>query len=104
MLAVVHHLTAVTRLNDVLALVEPDHRVQTVFTVAPSSMLSRGVGDHLRAEGVCLVPFDQATQMSWDLAVAAGDGALERLHGPVMWVPHGMSPGMRIHRWRGAGA
>ncbi|MFC5754542.1 hypothetical protein [Actinomadura rugatobispora] len=103
MLAVVHHLTAVTRLNDVLTLVEPDQRVQTVHTVAPSSVFSRGVVDHLRATGACLVPFDHATQMPWDLAVAAGDGALERLHAPVLHLQHGMGPTMLSRRWAGAG-
>ncbi|MDL4813748.1 hypothetical protein [Actinomadura opuntiae] len=103
MLAVVHHLAAVTRLDDVLGLVEPDQRVQTVYTVAPSSVFSRGVDDHLRAAGACVVPFDHATQMPWDLAVAAGDGALERLHAPVLHLQHGMGPTVLSHRWVGAG-
>ncbi|MFD0683453.1 hypothetical protein [Actinomadura fibrosa] len=102
-LAVAHHLTAVTRLNDVLALVEPDPRVQTVYTVAPSSVFSRGAADHLRAMGVCLISFDHATQMFWDLVLAAGDGALERLHAPILHLQHGMGPSMLGQRWAGAG-
>ncbi|GAA3932181.1 hypothetical protein GCM10023085_11870 [Actinomadura viridis] len=102
-LAVAHHLTAATRLADVLTLIERDRRVQTVYTVAPASVFSPGVADHLRAAGALVIPFDRAAHTSFDLAIAAGDGGLERLHAPVLLLQHGMGPATRSHRWAGAG-
>ncbi|MBA9002533.1 hypothetical protein [Thermomonospora cellulosilytica] len=102
-LVVVHHLTAATRLADVVPLVGRDRRIQTVFTASAASVLSAGIGEHLRACGGVVIPFRQATQIRFDLAVAAGDGDLARVHAPVLHLQHGMGPGVRSHRWAGAG-
>lgn len=102
-LMVVHHLTAATRLADVAPLVERDRRIQTLYTVAPTSLLSAGTGRHLAASGAVVIPFAQATQTRFDLAVAAGDGALERLHAPVLTLQHGAGPGTVARRFEGAG-
>jgi hypothetical protein len=102
-LMVVHHLTAATRLADVAPLVERDRRIQTVYTVAPSSALAAGTARHLAASGALTIPFAQAAQTRFDLAVAAGDGALERVHAPVLMLQHGMGPGKLARRWDGAG-
>ncbi|MFA1541429.1 hypothetical protein [Actinomadura monticuli] len=102
-LMVVHHLTAATRLADVAPLVERDRRVQTVYTVAPASAVGAGTARHLAASGALVVPFAQAAQTRFDLAVAAGDGGLERLHAPVLVLQHGMGPGKLARRWDGTG-
>jgi hypothetical protein len=102
-LMVVHHLTAATRLADVAPLVERDRRIQTVYTVAPSSALAAGAARHLAASGALTIPFAQAAQTRFDLAVAAGDGGLERVHAPVLMLQHGMGPGKLARRWDGAG-
>lgn len=102
-LVVVHHLTAATRLADVVPLVERDRRIQAVYTVAPSSVLSAGVADHLHASGNLVIPYKQAVQTSFHLALAAGDGGLERIHAPVLHLQHGMGPAVLSHRWAGAG-
>ncbi|CNE47038.1 Uncharacterised protein [Mycobacterium tuberculosis] len=102
-LMVVHHLTAATRLADVAPLVERDRRIQTVYTVAPSSALAAGTARHLAASGALTIPFAQAAQTRFDLAVAAGDGGLERVHAPVLMLQHGMGPGKLARRWDGAG-
>ncbi|GII95492.1 hypothetical protein [Sinosporangium siamense] len=91
-LVVVHHLTAATRLMDIVPLVESDHRVQLVYTVPPSSVFASGAHDFLRkAEGL-VMPWSQATETRFDLAMAAGEGMLEQLHAPIMSFFHGAGP------------
>ncbi|MCO5999422.1 hypothetical protein [Actinoallomurus rhizosphaericola] len=102
-LVVVHHLTAATRLADVVPLVEGDRRIQVVYTESPASVLRVGVGDHLRGLGGLLIPYHQAIRTSFDLAIAAGDGRLQDLHAPVLTLPHGAPPGVLVHRWAGRG-
>jgi hypothetical protein len=102
-LVVAHHLAAGTRLADLVALVERDRRIQVVYTESPSSLLTVGVADYLRGTGGAVVPWHQAVNIEWDLAIAAGLGALEQIHGPVLWMSHGIGPGVRAHRWAGAG-
>ncbi|POM27609.1 hypothetical protein BTM25_20250 [Actinomadura rubteroloni] len=102
-LAVVHHVTAATRLADVLPLVERDRRVQVVYTVAPASVLSVGATEYLRAAGAVEIPFEQAAQNRFDLAVSAGDGALQHVNAPVLLLQHGMGPSVAARRWDGAG-
>jgi hypothetical protein len=50
-----------------------------------------------------VVPWQQAVNTEWDLAIAAGHGALEQIHGPVLWMPHGIGPNRLGHRWAGSG-
>jgi hypothetical protein len=102
-LVVVHHLTAATRLVDVLPLLESDRRVQLVFTLAPSSMFSAGACGFLDRLGGVVVPWQQATAVSCDLAVAASRGLLKQLHAPVLTLPHGVSFNKFPARWRGPG-
>jgi hypothetical protein len=102
-LVAAHHLAAATRLADVVELVERDRRIQVVYTEAPSSWLSVGVADFLRAAGGVFIPWNQAVNTEWDLAIAAGLGALEQIHSSVIWMSHGIGPGVRAHRWAGSG-
>jgi hypothetical protein len=102
-LVVAHHLASATRLVDVVSLVERDRRVQTAYTVAPASVFSVGVVDFLRRTGGALLPWQQAVNTEWDLAIAAGHGALEQIHGPVLWMPHGIPPNRHANRWAGSG-
>ncbi len=91
-LAIVHTVTAGMRLGDVVPLLEGDRRVQVVFTHAPSALISSGVREYLCRLGGVVVPWQQATQMRFDLALAASDGLLEWVHAPVMKLPHGVRP------------
>ncbi|GAA0938012.1 hypothetical protein GCM10009550_05310 [Actinocorallia libanotica] len=102
-LVVFHHLTAVNRLADVLTLIERDHRVQVVCTVVPSAVLAEGAARHLRGSGAVGIPWAQAVNTRFDLAVAAGYGELEALHAPVVIVPHGVGPSMLSRQWEGHG-
>ncbi|RCG32805.1 hypothetical protein DQ384_04875 [Sphaerisporangium album] len=100
---VAHHLAGVTRLADVVHLVEEDRRVQVAYSVPPSSRYSNGAHDHLRASGAWEMPWSQAVETRWDLVVAAGDGLLERLPGPIMTLSHGVGPNGYVARRGGPG-
>ncbi len=89
-LAVVHTVTAWTRLADAVPLLEPDPRVQVVYTWPPWSLASAGVRRYLDQLGGVVVPWRQATQVRFDLAVAASHGLLQQLHAPVLTVDHGV--------------
>jgi hypothetical protein len=103
-LVVVHTVTAGTRLADVVPLLEPDLRVQVVFTYAPSALISGGVQEYLDRLGGVVVSWQQATQMPFDLALAASDGLLEWVHAPVMTMLHGVGYTKYPARWDGEGA
>jgi hypothetical protein len=102
-LVVVHYFTAATRLMDIVPLFESDHRIQVVYTVPPASIFSRGAHDYLRETGALMIPWGQATQRRFDLIMAAGQGMLEQLHGPVMMFPHGAGPTTYTRRMPGDG-
>ncbi|GII60199.1 hypothetical protein Skr01_02840 [Sphaerisporangium krabiense] len=97
-LMVTHHLASATRLADIVHLVEEDHRVQVAYTVPPSSRYANGAHDYLRDAGLWEMPWSQAVELPWDLVVSAGDGMLERLHGPIMTLTHGIGPNGYVDR------
>jgi hypothetical protein len=102
-LVVVHTVTAGTRLADVVPLLETDLRIQVIFTYAPSALISGGVREYLERLGGIVVSWQLATQMRFDLALAASDGMLEWVHGPVMRMPHGVGFTKYPARWDGDG-
>lgn len=90
-LVVVPFMVAGIRLMDVLALLESDHRIVVMFTVAPApnGATCHGAEEFVRAQGGLLLPWHQAVQCRFDLVLAASDTAVEHLHGKVMLLPHG---------------
>ncbi|MFI7234726.1 hypothetical protein [Streptomyces cyaneofuscatus] len=87
-LAVVHTVTAGQRLLEAVRLLEGDARVQVFFTPAPD-VFSHGVAAFLERLGGLVLPWHQAVQMPFDLALAAAHGGLQELHAPVIVLPHG---------------
>ncbi|MGI5167515.1 hypothetical protein ACQEU3_24510 [Spirillospora sp. CA-253888] len=102
-LAVAHHVTAATRLADIMPLLERDPRVAVAYTRAPASAFVGGLEEMLRRMGGLVLPWQQAVQTRFDLAVAASHGMLEHLHAPVLTVPHGSGPGKLLRRAPGFG-
>jgi hypothetical protein len=86
-LVVVPHVVAGTRLADLLPLLEADHRVQVLFTVEGSV---HGTEEFTRRLGGHVLPWDQAIRQRFDLVLAASFRGLDRLHGPVLVLPHGV--------------
>lgn len=101
-LAVVHSVVTGARLADVLPVVASDWRVQVVFTPGPS-LFTNDVRDFLHGMGAFVVPWQQAVRERFDLAIAADTGQLERLHAPVVLMPHGVGYGKLPARWPGHG-
>ncbi|QWF82706.1 hypothetical protein [Amycolatopsis sp. CA-230715] len=90
-LAVVHNVTAATRLFDVLPVFADDPRVEVTFTCPRSSAFTAGTDEHLASRGIRLMPWDEAVRYPFDLAVSASYGGdLHELRAPLLVVPHGM--------------
>lgn len=87
-LVVVHTVTAGQRLLDTARLLEGDPRIQTFFAAAPD-VFSNGVAAFLSELRVLVLPWEQAVQTEFDLALAAAHGCLHELHAPVIVLPHG---------------
>ena len=91
MLAVVHNVTAATRLFDVLDLIGADDRIRIVFTATGSSAFHDGTPDYLARRGVRQLAWDEAIATPFDMAISASYGGdLHLLDAPLMVVPHGM--------------
>ncbi|HEY3684204.1 MAG TPA: hypothetical protein VGL93_14240 [Streptosporangiaceae bacterium] len=86
----VHHLTAGTRLAEVVPMLEADRRIQVVYTQAPTQRFGAGTAEYLRGLGAVVIPWRLAIASRFDLAVAATHGSLESLHAPVLYLPHGV--------------
>jgi hypothetical protein len=90
-LAVVHNVTAATRLLDVAELLGGDLRVQVTFTVPPYSAFVDGTERFLTERGIRPLPWHTATTRRFDLAIIASHGGdLRKLDAPRMIIPHGM--------------
>ncbi|MCG7523732.1 hypothetical protein MHW47_04630 [Streptomyces sp. OfavH-34-F] len=87
-LAVVHTVTYGKRLLDVLALLEADFRLQIFFT-APPHAFGDDVPAFLARLGSVVLPWEQATGMTFDLALAAGPRGVEHVNAPLITLPHG---------------
>ncbi|PSK89900.1 hypothetical protein CLV63_1244 [Murinocardiopsis flavida] len=87
-LVMVHSVACAQRLMDVVALLKADGRIQIVFTMAPS-IFHRGVPEWLAALDCVVIPWSQAEQTRFDLAIAASYWGIERIHAPLVLLPHG---------------
>ncbi|MEV0227045.1 CDP-glycerol glycerophosphotransferase family protein [Streptomyces sp. NPDC050704] len=90
MLFAVRSAAALHRVLDTLPVFEGDHRIRRRFTLAPGSDFGIDALAALEAVGARGVPWDVAVSESYDLIVAASPkGELDRLHGPIVLLPHG---------------
>jgi hypothetical protein len=97
-LVVVHTVTSATRLGDVVPMLEADPRIQVVYTQAPA-LFGGGTAEFLGRLGGVVVPWEIATQVRFDLALAANAGSLEWIHAPVVRMPHGTGYSKYQFRW-----
>jgi hypothetical protein len=96
-LFVVHNVTSATRLLDVLPLFHSDVRVQMFATCTGSSPFLAGVPELLAQAGLPVLPWDQAKDTEFDLAVAASyGGELGSIHGKLVILPHGVGYNKRL--------
>jgi hypothetical protein len=88
-LVVVDTVTSGQRLLDAARLFEADFRVQVLFTSPAGGVFDNGVGDFLGGIGALVVPWRQAVEQTFTLAIAAGHEGVHELHTPVVMLPHG---------------
>src|SRR5690606_26418816 len=103
-LALVHHATAGSRLDDVLPLVEEDPRIQVLYTCPPGSVFADTGAEYVRRLGARTVPWSEVPKHRFDLAVAASLGMLASVAAPILEVGHGTGPGKLLPRIGGHGA
>src|SRR5579884_1776965 len=95
-LIVVDTVTSGQRLLEVARLFEGDVRVQVVFTSPVGGVFDNGVGEFLTGIGALVVPWRQAVESAFTLAVAAGHEGIHELHAPVVLLPHGAGFNKRV--------
>jgi hypothetical protein len=103
-LVVVRTITTLSRLLDIVAVLEKDHRLQVIFTrdEGRPAIFSAGVDEFLRKLQVPVISWEQATCTRFDLAIAASENdALQELDAPVVLLSHGIGfqkyyPGTQI--------
>ncbi|WP_432012737.1 hypothetical protein [Streptomyces cucumeris] len=96
-LIVVHNVTSATRLLDVLPLFHDDVRVQLFATCTTSSPFLAGVPELLARAGLPVLPWDQAKDTKFDLAVTASyGGELGRIQSKLAVLSHGVGYNKRL--------
>lgn len=95
LLAIVHTIAYAKRLLEVLSLLEADFRVQVLFT-APPHVFGDEVPRFLRRLGSAVLPWESATRMTFDLALAAGPRGVAEVKAPLVALPHGAAYLKRI--------
>jgi hypothetical protein len=101
-LVVVHTVTMGQRLTKLLPLFETDQRVQVVFTAAPHAF-GNGVAKLLRRLDGAVIPWEQAIETPFDLALAAGYPSVHEVRAPLVVVPHGAAYNKLVVRAEPAG-
>ena len=94
-LIVLRTIATVSWLLEILSELVPDPRIQVVFTMdEDGSAFEEGVFDALREAQGRFIPWSQAINTEFDLAIAAShNGSLERLRSPLLMTSHGIGFG-----------
>ncbi|PWV72502.1 hypothetical protein SAMN05421630_112137 [Prauserella marina] len=104
MLAIVHNITAATRLLDVLQLLGHDDRIQTVFTIPGSSAFTEGTDRFLTEHGIRLHEPGTLGDSKIDLVISASFGdELNFRPAPKVVLPHGIGYNKYLNREPGTG-
>ncbi|WP_345650051.1 hypothetical protein [Streptomyces tremellae] len=88
-LFVVHTEVYGQRLRELLPLFDSDLRVQVAFTVAPHAFNSGAARSLDEIGGTAVLPWREAVETEFDLALAAGSQGMEQVRAPVVRLPHG---------------
>lgn len=93
------HIVALARLDDLVPLIEADHRTMRVCAVPDDGEDRPDTAERIRAHGDVLLSMQQAGRKPHGLVLAASPRGLEAVRGPVLLVPHGGGLGQyRPHR------
>jgi len=77
------------RVLDTLPAIEGDYRVQVVFTVPETGYEWAGMKERLRQLDVLVMPWHQAVETPFDLAISACRWGIEEIRAPLVLMPHG---------------
>jgi hypothetical protein len=88
-LAVGAHLQSVSRILDILPVLEADYRVQVLWTVPATGYHWAGVAEYIRSLGGLVIPWSEALDNRYDLGVAADSWGVTKLRSPTIVLPHG---------------
>ncbi|MFJ2911094.1 hypothetical protein ACIO8F_17125 [Streptomyces sp. NPDC087228] len=73
-----------------MRLLRAEDGIEKYYTVNPGSAFGDGLGEYLRALGVRVLTWEEATRRSFDLAVSCSvHPTMRRLDAPLMVLPHG---------------
>ncbi|WP_410595523.1 hypothetical protein [Amycolatopsis sp. lyj-23] len=90
-LVVVHTVTALNRLHDILTVFDSDRRVQLVYTIPGASAAEAGVEPELTELGAVVLPWHQALATEFDLAISVhNSGNLHEIAAPLAILSHGI--------------
>ncbi|MCR6490664.1 hypothetical protein M8542_48490 [Amycolatopsis sp. OK19-0408] len=90
-LVVVHTVTALNRLQDLLTVFDSDRRVQLVYTIPGASAIESGVERELARLGAALLSWQQALATEFDLAISVhNSGNLHDIAAPLAVLSHGI--------------
>ncbi|MFJ6985954.1 MULTISPECIES: hypothetical protein [unclassified Streptomyces] len=102
-LGIVHNIASATRLLDLLSVFGGDGRIQVVFSCTGSSALDAGTAEFLTARGMLHLPWEEAVNLPFDLAIATSRGGdLHRIKAPLVFTPHGSGHNKTLGRQPGA--
>jgi hypothetical protein len=97
-----HTVTLGQRVAQILPLFETDGRIQVLFTAVPDRF-GNGVPALLRRLDGIVIPWEQATETTFDLALATGNASMHELRAPVIVMPHGAGWNKLMARGTGHG-
>ncbi|MET8849637.1 hypothetical protein [Amycolatopsis sp. NPDC004625] len=92
---------ALTRLEDLVRLIETDHRTQRVYAVPDDGEDRPDTAERIRARGEVLLSMRQARRDTHGLVLAASSRGLGDVRGPALMVAHGGGLG-QYRPWRTA--
>ncbi|MEU4253911.1 hypothetical protein AB0F15_41610 [Amycolatopsis sp. NPDC026612] len=95
------HIVALARLDDLLPLIEADHRMLRVYAVPDSGEDRPDAAEFIRARGEVLLSMRQARRETHGLVLAGSTRGIDDVLGPVLLVPHGGALG-QYRPWRTA--
>ncbi|MEV2225102.1 hypothetical protein AB0E01_35285, partial [Nocardia vinacea] len=90
-LMIVHNITTLSRMLDVVGAFDSDTRIQLYITSTPSDPFRHGLDELLESLEIIRISWEFATRKEFDLAITAShhDG-IEKISAPLVVLSHGI--------------
>jgi hypothetical protein len=90
-LLVVHNITTLSRMLDILPVFDSDWRMQLVASWNDTDPFQHGLHAAIEQLGIIPIPWEQAKNTAFDLAIAASNhGQLTDITAPLVIISHGI--------------